>query len=166
MIVLPFRVDPAAPTTSYANSGGTGARTGIITATGTASAIDTGVTPSKSVDGSFTTGVGAGSCGCGGTVTAGQYMRWRFASSAYIDEVKIYYDRVPANGSWKIQGSFDATTWDDLATFTWDAQTKTVTLTNGVAEGYLYYQMICPAGNAITAGWFEEIEFKIAPGAT
>ncbi len=155
-----------APTTSYANSGGTGNRTASITVTRTAAALDVGNDPARLVDGSFVTGAG-GSCNASGTVGASEYVRFDFgaATKKYIDELKIYYDRVPANGSWKIQASNDASSWTDLVTFTWNQQTQTLTLTGVDVEGYRYYQMIFPAGGGITGAWFEELEFKIAAGA-
>lgn len=155
-----------APTTAYANSGGTGARTGSITASSNVT-WGTSSTPPALVDGSF----GQNSTNSlnlnVGSIAANSYIRFAFGAGVkkYIDEAKLYCHIVPSNGSWKFQASNDASAWTDLVTFTWDQQTQTVTMTGLDAAGYRYYQMICPAGHAMSNAWFEEIEFKIADGA-
>lgn len=161
-------VSVAPPVTSYSNTGGTGARTGVITVTRTAANLDTNSTPSKLVDGSFTAGTtGACNVANGASISANQYVRFDFLSGVkkYIDEFKLYCDRAISNmGSWTFQASNDASTWTDLATFTWNAQTKTVTCSGLDLAGYRYYQIICPAGTTSQSSWFEEVEFKIAAG--
>lgn len=153
------------PVTSYANSGGTGDRTASITVTATAPIIAFAGTLNNLVDGSMAADA-AGSASPTGLATAGQYLRFQFASKKYIDEIKVYYNIVPNNGSWKWQASNDASSWTDLATFTWDATLETVALTGMDFAGYLYYQMILTADHNLTNDWFQEVEFKIAAGAT
>jgi hypothetical protein len=168
-MILLQSFDLVAPTTAYANSGGTGNRTASITTTATAAAIDIFSNFQRLIDGSFTAS-SAGSCEPLGTVNANEYVRFDFGAGVkkYIDEIKMYYNNgagAPNNGSWKWQASNDASSWTDLATFTWNQLTQTVTLTGMDFGGYRYYQMICPAGHSLTNDWFEEVEFKIAPGA-
>lgn len=154
------------PTTSYANAGGTGNRTASITATSNETWVN-GSTPPAVVDGDFTAD-NTHSLNTSKTVAAGAYVRFDFGAlvKKYIDEVKLYYSTTPANGSWKIRGSNDASSWTDLVTFTWNTATQTVTLTGMDAAGYRYYDIISPGGVAMTAALWEETEFKIAPGAT
>jgi hypothetical protein len=165
-----FRSDLTQPVTAYANSGGQGDRTASITVTMTATALDAlGSGGGRLINGDKTAN-STGSLEPLGTVSANQYLRFDFGAAVkkYIDEITLFYNNgagTPNNGSWKWQGSNDASVWTDLATFTWDALTKIVTLTGLDFGGYRYYQMICPAGHSLTNDWFEEVEFKIAPGA-
>jgi hypothetical protein len=152
------------PVTAYANSGGTGDRTASITVTATAPIIAFAGTLNNLVDGSMAADA-AGSASPSGTATTGQYLRFQFGSKKYIDEIKVYYNIVPNNGSWKWQACDDASSWIDLATFTWDATLETVALTGMDFAGYLYYQMILTADHVLTNDWFQEVEFKIADGA-
>lgn len=154
------------PVTSYSNSGGTGNRKASVTATSNVT-WPNGSTPPNLIDGSFTASNSTALNTSLGTASAGTYLRFDFGSGVkkYIDEAKLTCDRSISNGSWKFQGSNDASSWTDLATFTWNTQTQTVGLSGMDLAGYRYYQMVA-AGGSITGALFEEIEFKIADGAT
>lgn len=154
------------PSTSYANTGGTGARTGIITVTqDSTNTIGVGYTISKFVDGSFTNSI-AGSVGFAGnfTVDATHWIRFDFGSTKYITEAKWYQSTTDAHGSWKWQGSNDGSTFTDIgASFTLGAATtQTQTTLSSNAGLWRYYRLIGVSGTANNAPFIQEIEFKIS----
>lgn len=147
---------------SYANLGGTGNRTTIITVTSTAigsayrplfSLVD-GVNPPLFfgcywLDGSF----------------IGDYVRFDFGegSRKRITEVKLYQQSAAVGGTWQWQGSNDAVSWTNIGS-TWTITTGTSQILGDIsanAVGYRYYQMIGTAGAKGADPWIYEIEFKI-----
>jgi hypothetical protein len=169
MIVISNTDDIVIPATSYANAGGQGNRgpTGSNLITVTATAVINFGTFDNLVDGDFTRNA-TGSIAPVGIATTGQYIRFDFGAGVkkYIDEVRFNdASYSPDNGSWKWQGSNDASSWTDLGTFTWNNGVLLTTLTGLDVAGYRYYQMILTADHLQTNDWFAEVEFKIAPGA-
>jgi len=155
------------PVTSYANNGGTGDRTALITVTATAPIDGFAGVLSNLVDGGF----GANATDATSpitTATTGQYVRFQFPSKVYIDEAKIYYNIIfTGNGDWKWRASNDASSWVDVSVaFTWDVNTEVMSLSPPDPAGYLYYQMEITADHNMVNDWCLEFEFKIAPGAT
>ncbi len=94
---------------------------------------------------------------------AGLYIRFQFASSTLITEAKWYQDGAFAHGTWKWQGSDDASSWTDIgSSFTLGNATpsQTQTALNGNTTGYIYYQLLGVSGNASTSPYNQEIEFE------
>lgn len=157
-----------APTTAYANAGGTGDRTATITVTEQASYSRSSGTLNNLVDGGTATN-STDSFNLTGAAVIGSGDYWRFdfgvGVSKYIDEMKLYRSAATSAGSWKIQGSNDASSWTDFATFTWNQATQTVAMSGMDPAGYRYYQVIENDTGASWADvWYEEVEFKIAAG--
>jgi hypothetical protein len=157
------------PSTSYANAGGTGARTGSITVTASVPAIFGygGSTATSLVDGSAAANTTNAYVTNGApSFVDGNYFQFYFGSAKYIDEVKIYADRSLSNGSWKWQWSNDGTTWTDGNTFTWSSATQTQSVTGWPASGATYLRMTKVGSTTGTDASYEEFEFKIAAGST
>lgn len=151
--------------TSYANAGGQGDRTGSITVT-TNYTFSAGA-PANLVDGDKTAN-NTHSLHTAAGPAAGNYFRFDFGASArkYIDEVSLFTDSAIANGNWEVWASNDAfASHDVLATFAWSGTSQAVALTGVNETGYRYYQVICPAGNVSFVTFIEEFEFKITDGA-
>lgn len=152
---------------SYANSGGTGNRTGSITASTTLS-LGTGSAPLL-VDGSMA-GPPSGFDPSNSQSVSGLYVRFDFGSgqSKVINEAKYYGSSSTAEGTWKWQGSNDASSWTDIGTsFTLSDATagsgSVIGNMSGNTAGYRYYQLLGVSGTtggASTPYWME-IEFKI-----
>jgi hypothetical protein len=143
----------------YANPGGTGDRTALITitadfspASGTLDNLIDGVAASNSTDG----------------------MQWdtsRVKSMIFdfdpgntglifkeITEIRWIQSASAAQGTWWWRGSQDKLQWTLLHTFGLDSSTFTPTLTGG----YRYYQLMHRESTAPNASiWNQEVEFKI-----
>jgi hypothetical protein len=139
--------------TSYANAGGTGNRTASITVTasgfvGTPSTLVNGVTTPP--EGWFTAGMTAP-------------VQFDFATAKVIDEAKFYQDLSTTHGTWKWQGSPDASSWTDIGgSFTLGGtSTQTITTLAGNTTGYRYYRIANVSGTASSASYALEFEFKI-----
>jgi hypothetical protein len=140
---------------SYANSGGSGNRAGLVTVTST---VSPGVgTAAALVDGSQTNNYW-----WNGSQT-GREVRFDFGRSRLIDEAKWYQDSANAHGTWQWQGSDDASTWTSIgATFTLGSSaTQTITALSGNATFYRYYRMLQTAGSTNGNPWIREAEFSI-----
>lgn len=158
---LPFRSTggggaagpPATP--SYANPGGTGDRSSLITLAQASSSVF--VNPQLLIDGN-TSGTGAYL----NSTPDGDWIRFDFATSKIIDEAKYYQSSSATHGTWKFQGSADASSWSDVGTsFTLGGSTtQTITELNGNTADYRYWRMIKVSGSTIGA-WTYEIEFQI-----
>lgn len=153
-------------TTSYANSGGTGGRTGIIT-TSTSMALYGGSVISNLVNGSFTANASNAIAFTTTGAVSGEYIRFDFGSGKVIDEAKWYQDASNTHGTWKWQGSNDASSWTDIGTtFTLGGTTQTITELSGNITAYRYYQLLGVSGNRSPTPWITEIEFKIGDPST
>lgn len=163
----------AAPTTSYANTGGMGDRTASITATSSFSGtpLDTG-TPSNMVDGGFNGN--SSDCYYRASGTAnwadGDYLQFDFTSLGlrYINEVKLTSlaigDGYPG-GNWKFVYSQDGTNFVDLNTFAWTSLILSQAVTGMPAEGCLKLRIKKVGASSADRPIIAEVEFKIAPGA-
>jgi hypothetical protein len=143
----------------------TGDRTATITATtdltiggGTMSNLVDGGTAANSTDAIFFTA---------GQAVSGKYMRFDFgaAASVKITEAKWYMESgFSSHGSWKWQGSNDASSWTDIGssfTLEYGVGGQVHTQLSGNASGYRYYQLVGVSGNMSTpAPYNTEIEFK------
>jgi hypothetical protein len=145
--------------TSYANPGGTGSRTGLITVT----------TSGVSVSGSavdLVNGVQGNTFFFNNaTITSSFIVKFDFTAigAIVIDEAKWYQDIATAEGVWKWQGSIDNATWADIgASFTLGGATvQTQSTLNGNTTPYAYYRLQGVSGSTSNAPWLREIEFKI-----
>jgi hypothetical protein len=159
-------------TPSYANHGGTGdRRPGLglanISVTSSGSGITAmqgggGAADSAWVNGGFNAGQGFF-----GTVSldGSQWLRFDFASgnAALITEAKFYQETSDVQGTWKWQGSNDASSWVDIGgSFTLGGTpTESITTLSGNKTKYRYYQMVGLSGATTPNPWLYEMEFKI-----
>lgn len=155
------------PATSYANAGGTGDRTASITVT-------SNITPDSGALNTIVNGVNSGvdgwdMPGTGATaIPNGAYFNLHFASKKYITKIKLYFRNTPSMGLWDVLLG-DGTTYPvTAASFTWNTGTsQEVTLSGLQPEGYTDIKIQKNgAGANYTNDFFQEIELKLAPGAT
>ena len=148
--------------TSYTNTDGSGNRTSTITASSNVTPdsgtvnnwVDGGVVQNSSDSIEYT-----------GAIAQGDFFRFQFSSNRFIDEITLINTGSESSlGNWKVQGSTDASTWDDLASFVYSNNGgQTISLSNVDAGGYSYYQLIENDTSQTYAGqWYAEIKFKIA----
>ncbi len=151
----------ASGTPDYANAGGTGNRTAIITVSSDISIVGA---LTELIEGAFQDGTFWFSQN---TAITGEYLRFDFGVgvSKIITEAKWYQGTAPnTQGVWQWQGSDNASDWTNIgSTFTLGgAGTQTQTELSANSYGYRYYQLFGISG---TAGPFptyiREIEFKI-----
>lgn len=152
-----FSGPPPPPATSYSNAGGSGDRTGTISIT--RSMISMPVSESYLIDG--ITAYGSAYFGSG--TSDGDWFYFNFGSSKIIDEVKWYQQTSHSHGTWKIQGSSDASSWTDIGTsFTLGGSTAhTITEINGNTTAYQYYRFYLITGPVSSFPYLYEIEFKL-----
>jgi hypothetical protein len=163
MMIVDIILDP--PATNYANAGGTGDRTASIAAT--ASYTPANGSAPRTVDGSFAgNSAGAIQVLASGSA-AGEYVQWDFGAGTpkYTDEITLYQ-----NGNiiltCRFDYSDDAASWIAMGgTFLFNANAQVVAVTM-LPEGARYIRLVFVSGTYPGAGYFSEIEFKIAPGAT
>ena len=146
-------------TQSYANSGGTGNRTSLITVTTTAALFGT---IDKLVNGSQ-----ANETFFSGT-QSGLIITFSFAPSGFtrcINEAKWYQDVAATHGTWKWQGSNDGGVWTDIGgTFTLGGTLQTMTTLSGNTNFWQYYRLLQVSGTASNVPYLREIEFSIDDG--
>lgn len=146
---------------AYTNTGGTGDRTSVITVT-VASAFNPHNAVSQLVDG----------IDDGGTYywdsvgyAADQGVQFDFGSGkdVLITEAKFYQQSATSHGTWKWQGSDDASDWTDIgSTFTLGSEaTQTITELSGNSTEYRYYRILMTAGTTSNSPYQYEFEFKI-----
>lgn len=147
------------PTTSYANAGGTGNRSGIITATNVGTAFGLG-SPSNMVDGGTSNDCYFAN-GVGGTQF---YFDFGVGAQKYIDEIRIKDNATNANlGTFQMAGSNDASSWTNIGSpFTWQGPTSgtTVSMVHAVPAAYRYYRFTSTS-NTSNVDYILELEFKI-----
>ena len=144
----------------------TGDRTSSITVTAGGPNIDIwSGNISNSVDGGMgDNATDAWAWGMGApTPGPSDYVRFDFGESTLVTDARGYKLSTYNQGSWKWQGSNDASSWIDIGgSFNFSGATPA--MTGGLASnttGYRYYQMVGTSGNTITsAEWMREVEFK------
>lgn len=78
-----------------------------------------------------------------------------------IDEFRYVSSSSASRGTWKFQGSADASTWTDIGTpFTLSGTNTTITAINGNTTGYRYYRLQYVSGTVSDSGYWSEIYFK------
>lgn len=156
LLTLLSRGGPSYEAPAYANTGGTGDRTAIITVSETLAG--TGAS-SLLVNGLF-----ANTKFWNNQTAAGKVVKFDFGAAKLITEAKWYQNAAQSQGVWKWQGSTNDSVWVDIGTsFTLGASAATETLTelSGNTTGYRYYRLLGVSGNASNATYQREIEFKI-----
>ena len=154
--------------TSYTNSGGTGDRTALISASSTITFTFGAV--SNLIDGNSSTDPAVWFATP--QSTAGLYMRFDFSTARLIDEA-TWTVQYPlggrTHGYWKWQGSNNATDWTDIGSSfelvaSTDESPQTHTELNGNVNLYRYYQLIGVSGVFSGACYLLELTFKIDAG--
>lgn len=150
------------PSTNYANSGGTGNRTGSITVTGNFS-FDSGAFSSL-VDG--TNSAQCDEPGTGSTSLVGATVQFDFGSgvSKFIDEVTIKRSG-GSNGTWRWEVSNNGSSWTVASADFAMAGASTVVALTPDAAGHRYYRLVGVSGNWSNNFW-QEFEFKINSGGS
>jgi len=143
--------------TSYANTGGTGNRIGVVgiqTNVGLLTTDD----PLLLINGSF-----ANENFFAGLGASGQFLLFDFGTAVLIDEALWYQDNASSHGTWKWQGSNDNSSFTDIgSSFTLGGTaTQTHTQLNGNATSYRFYRLLGVSGTTSTSPYTREIEFKI-----
>lgn len=152
--------------TNYANPLGTGNRTALITVTAFAVGWSwTGGANSQLVDGT-TTGTNGRWTGGGAAINGDDGIRFDLGSAQVIDETKIYFDASGNWGTWKWQGSNNATDWSDIGSNVNLTSVSTTPTTDTAMAGnqtpFRYYQMIGVSGTTIGSVIFNEFQFKVS----
>lgn len=142
--------------TLYSNPGGQGNRTGSITVSSNMSLVGT---LSGVVDGSTGNAVYESSDGLS---TVGSYYRFDFGTARVVDEVTVHTQSGVTRGSWKWQGSNNASSWTDIGTSAEWSSAASQVWALGNTTAYRYYQIIGVSG---TNRWYytNEFNFKIGP---
>jgi hypothetical protein len=164
-------VSPATVATAYGtvapNAGGTGDRSASITVSASSGLIASGSAVNL-VDGSLTENT-SDSITLTGSRSVGSlpdFIRFDFGvgASKVINEAKWYRTDTANYGTWKWQGSNDASSWTDIgSSFTLGgATTQTDTAMSANTTGWRYYQILGVSGTTAAANWHREVEFKIA----
>ena len=146
---------------SYTNSGGSGARTALISITNTIS-FNAGV--NALIDGSQ-----ANSIWFGGEDVTNKYIQFDFlnvGAATVVTEATWYQSGAQAEGTWKWQGSQNASSWTDIGgNFTFSAATEVMTTLSGNTTAYRYYRMLGISGTTSSGPYQREVEFKIGTAA-
>lgn len=163
---IEFKIDGMAdptPETSYANTGGTGDRRASITMTN--SGIITGSPPYNNwIDGNTSENDDYFNSD---SLSGSDYVRWQFAESKVINQIRFYQETLDFHGFWKVQGSNDASSWTDIGhQFQLGGELmQIITAPHGNATGYLYYQIVGVSGSTSDVPYIREVEFKIGDPA-
>jgi hypothetical protein len=157
-----FYSDWTMPAQQYTYHGGSGPRGTVVTVAQSASNVfGGGVNPSLLVDGSYT--VAAGSSSFGTAVDASSWLRFDFGVPRIVDEAIHYQSMTSSHGTWKWQGSADASVWTDIGgSFILGGNTVNVFLSlNGNVTPYRYYRIVGVSGT-MTGGVNQfEFDFRI-----
>lgn len=145
----------SAVSTSYSNTGGTGARTGVITATTTMS-LGAGTAP-KLVDGT------TGANDLWWQAQLGGEWKFDFGTAKTINEFRFKQTNSAVHREWVIRGSNDDSTYVDLGGWFILGGATTSTFKMGDNQvAYRYYKLVHLDGNSSSSPFLDEIEFKIS----
>lgn len=152
--------------TSYANTGGTGDRTAIITVTASASLIASGAV-SNLVNGNTAENNTWFNARTDGKIT----FDFGSGNLKIIDTFKWYQSNNSNHGTWKWEGSNDGSSYSDVgSSFTFDggiagaAKEFTAPL-SGNTLAYRYWRLTQVSGTCNTGPFIREMEFKLEAGA-
>lgn len=151
-------------TPSYANTGGTGNRTAIVTTTqsGPAPATILNAAPASLVDGD--TSSNGRNFWLGRALNGADFwVVFDFGSAVLITEAKYYQQDTTAQATWQWQGSSDNSSWTDIgANFALGGvATQTITSLSGNTTSYRYYRLLGISGTPSNGPWIYQFEFKI-----
>lgn len=161
LIINPHRFATTGSSTSYANTGGSGDRTSGITMSKSDSLVM--VSETQLIDG--VTGSGVAYFGSyPAYINDGSWFAFDFGAPKVVDEAKFYQQNTTAHGTWKIQGSADASTWSDIgSSFTLGgAASQTITEISGNTTAYRHLRFYLITGPSSNGPYLYEIEFKIS----
>jgi len=149
--------------TDYANAGGMGDRTGIITATASNSGIINTGDISNLLDGDSSQTFDFHN----GVDVAGAWFLFDFGSAKVITESRWVQSSSSSHGDWRWQGSNDGSAFENIGgVFTLGgATTSLCTELAGNVTGYRYYRLLGVSGSTSNSPWEYEIEFKIGDPA-
>lgn len=145
------------PATSYSNTGGTGARSGVITLTTT-----------------FTAGAGSAANLIDGAIATGYFLanatatgHWLFdfgGSPKFIDELKWYQTADGALGDFVLEASQDNASWTTIANINFlNVTTQAYPFTPPVDTKWRYFRLRANSSSTVMNGpYLNEIEFKIS----
>lgn len=155
-------IENVSPVTAYANSGGTGDRTGSIVATSSSGLFGAG-NISKLINGVTTTEPGG--LWFNGFASSPS-LKFDFGTPRVIDAFRWWQGNNSNHGSWKWQGSHDDTSYADIGgTFALDGPIggggKEHPQPAGNATAYRYYLLVQVSGFTNGGPDLYEIEFKI-----
>jgi len=96
-----------------------------------------------------------------GESVTGKYIRFQFPEQIIIQEISIGYSGTHPSGTWKTQGSNDASTWTDVgSTFTFGGASVDVVDLSTNTTAYSYYQVIGVSGTYSYDNYTREAEFS------
>lgn len=147
---------------SYANPGGTGARTGIITVTQSGGWYRNGEYYNL-VNGDL------GSIGLNTVAAAGQIMQFYFSGLSgprVVTEIRFRGASGYTYGEWVAQGSNDGSTWSGNLCAATTLGNDTYLDLSANTTGYKYYRLLGVSGTVNGNGYFYEVEFKISSTET
>lgn len=161
LIINPYAFSSSGGSTSYANAGGSGDRSGSITITESDSLIL--ISEGQLIDG--VTGSGTAFFNSyPANINDGAWLAFDFGAARLVDEMKFYQQNTTAHGTWKIQGSADAAAWSDIgSSFTLGgAAEQTITAISANVTAYRHLRLYLITGPSSNAPYLHEIEFKIS----
>lgn len=155
--------------TSYANTGGSGNRAGIVTCSSADPAFNGYGTLNghagnfnRLVNGDYTTNDGwFQALSLDGT----KYFTFDFGSSKVVNEIKFYQQNTAAQGTWKLQGSNDGSTFTDIGSSfaLGGAATQTITAPSANTTAYRYLRFTGVSGSSSSGPYVYQFDFKISP---
>lgn len=152
---------------SYTNPGAVGDRTASITVT--ISPTLTTNTNSNLVDGA-TANNSTDSVAFSAVTVTDLFIQFDFglASARVIQEARWKQNGTATHGTWKWQGSNDATAWSDIgSSFTLGgATTQLQTELANNTHPFRYYRLLGVSGTANAAVWVQEVEFSLFTAVT
>ncbi len=145
---------------SYANAGGTGNRTSLITVSGTLT-LAVGA-PSRLVNGDISANAAYFT---NNESVAGKYLVFDFGvdASKVITEARFYQNPAISQGTFNWQGSNDGNTWTDIgSSFVLGGNTvQTITTLSENTTGYRYYRILGLSGTTNWNSYIHQFEFQI-----
>jgi hypothetical protein len=141
---------------SYSNVQGSGNRIPSVIATASAGLIHGDVT--HSVDGNIDQNDWYFNAT---SLSSSVWLQWDFGSAVVVDEARFYQQDSTPQGTWKWQGSNDASTWVDVGSSfaLGGAPIQTIAALNGNVIAYRYYRILGVSGSASDNPWLREFEF-------
>jgi hypothetical protein len=148
----------AASTYSFANTGGSGNRSGIITASSSGTLFSSGSAASL-IDGN--TG-GSGTWFLSSS-SAGEHITFDFGSAKAIDAFIARLSGGVSQGVWQFQGSSDNSSWNNVGSqFTLNGFPNVYYAPVGNTTAYRYWRLAFVSGSRTSGPYVQEIEFRIS----